>query len=246
MAQALRFAGHLTGAAEAAQAYWDNPLLDNHDFMAQLTGLKRSHAKIVYLGLCYGEGGAKLCHDLGLPTAYAVHFAGKGVKVFSTQDEAMEAAHASGVKTRWYECAGPEGQKILDTFDQRAPFIRQLANVCKYLVELRGWIRTAGGRLLHFPQNKDGSFDWSHKALNRLIQGTSADQNKEAMVALDNEMPELFMQLPVHDELDGSFETVTQGKKAKVIMMECMGKTKVPFRVDDEYGPNWGYIAEAA
>lgn len=246
MAKALRFAGPLTGAAEAAKAYWDDPKLDNHTFMADLTGLKRSHAKIVYLGLCYGEGGAKLCHDLGLPTAYAVRFGGRDVKKYKTQDEAMAAAYASGMKTSWYECAGEEGQQILDKFDQRAPFIRQLANVCKYLVEVRGWIRTAGGRICHFPRNKDGSFDWTHKSLNRLIQGTSADQNKEAMVTLDAEMPELWMQLPVHDELDGSFETVAQGKKAKKIMMECMGETKVPFRVDDEYGPNWGYIAEAA
>lgn len=246
MARELRFSGYLKGAAEACQAYWDNPLLDNHTFMAELTGLKRSHAKIVYLGICYGEGGAKLCHDLGLPTAFAVHFTGRGKKVYATQEEAMIAAAASGVKTRWYECAGEEGQKILDTMDTRAPFIRQLSNVCKYQVELRGWIKTAGGRILHFPRKSDGTFDWTHKALNRLIQGTSADQNKAAMVALDEQMPELWMQLPVHDELDGSFESVAQGKKAKKIMSECMGQTNVPFRVDDEYGPNWGYITEAA
>lgn len=246
MAEELRFAGWLQGAAEACQAYWDNPLLDNHTFMAELTGLKRSHAKIVYLGLCYGEGGAKLCHDLGLATAWAVYVKGRGKKVFQTQEDAMAFCAQSGIRPKYWECAGEDGQKILDTFDQRAPFIRQLSAVFKYMAETRGWIRTWGGRILHFPRRADGSYDWTHKALNRGIQGTSADQNKEAMVCLDEQMPELWMQLPVHDELDGSFESVEQGKKAKKIMAECMGETHVPFRVDDEYGANWGYIAEAA
>jgi DNA polymerase I-like protein with 3'-5' exonuclease and polymerase domains len=66
------------------------------------------------------------------------------------------------------------------------------------------------------------------------------------MVAIDEQMPEVCMQLPVHDELDGSFESVEQGRKCKKIAMECMGQTNVPFRVDDVYGANWGYIAEAA
>jgi DNA polymerase I-like protein with 3'-5' exonuclease and polymerase domains len=246
LARELRFAGHLSQAAMAAEAYWADPKLDNHTFMAKLTGLKRSDAKLVYLGLCYGEGGAKLCRDLGLPTAWAVHFAGRGTKKFHTMEEAMAAAAASGIKAKWYECAGTEGQVILDTFDQRAPFIRQLANLCKYKAELRGFIRTAGGRMLHFPRRADGTFDWTHKALNRLIQGTSADQVKAAIVAIDEAMPELFLNLQVHDELDGSYESPTQGKKSKKIMQECMGDTKVPWRVDDEYGPNWGYIAEAA
>ena len=50
----------LPGAREAAQAYHDDPDLDNHQFMADLTGLKRVFAKNIYLGLTYGEGGAKL------------------------------------------------------------------------------------------------------------------------------------------------------------------------------------------
>ena len=46
----------LPGAREAALAYRANPDLDNHQFMADLTGLKRTYAKLIYLGLCYGEG----------------------------------------------------------------------------------------------------------------------------------------------------------------------------------------------
>lgn len=242
LARRLRLSGRLPGAAEAAQAYNDNPKLDNHDFMAQLTGLKRSSAKIVYLGLCYGEGGAKLCQDLGLPTAWSVAFQDRGIKKYKTMDDAMEAANDFDGVARWFEVAGEEGQKILDTFEQRAPFIKKLADLCKIRAESRGEIRTAGGRLLHFPRKKDGTFDWVHKALNRLIQGTSADQMKTAMVMIDREEPSFFMQLQVHDELDGSTSR-EQGARVARIMRECMGPRKVPFRVDEEYGPNWGEIA---
>jgi Mesyanzhinovviridae DNA polymerase len=246
LAKALGWAGKLQGAQETCQAYWDDPNLDNHDFMAKLTGLKRKFAKNLYLGLCYGEGGAKLCHDLGLPTAWAVVFHGQyGKKIFHTQEAAMEAIENYEGKAHYFETAGPEGQKIIDTFNERAPFIRKLADVCKARVESSGTIRTAGGRLLHFPRKKDGTYDWTHKALNRLIQGTSADQMKAGMVAIDREMPDFFLQLQVHDELDAS-GTREQFAKAAAIMKDCMGQCKVPFRVDVEAGPNWGYIEKVA
>lgn len=246
LARQLGWAGKLQGAEETCQAYWDDPTLDNHEFMAKLTGLKRKFAKNLYLGLCYGEGGAKLCHDLELPTAWAVIFKGRpGKTIFDTQEEAMEAIENYDGVARYFETAGAEGQKIIDTFDARAPFIRKLAEVCKARAESTGCIRTAGGRLLHFPRKKDGSYDYTHKALNRLIQGTSADQMKTGMVLIDEQMPDFFLQLQVHDELDAS-GTREQFRQAAAIMRDCMGKTKVPFRVDVEAGPNWGYIEKVA
>jgi DNA polymerase I-like protein with 3'-5' exonuclease and polymerase domains len=237
----------MRGAAEAAQAYWDNPKLDNHDFMAKLTGLPRKSAKLIFLGLCYGEGGAKLCRDLGLPTSYAVRFEGvRGLTLFDTLDDAMVAADEYPGEASWFEAAGKEGQRIIDKFHERAPYIGQLAELCKRKVKAKGTIRTAGGRVLHFPRRRDGKFDWVHKALNRLIQGSSADQIKTAMVMIDRELPDLFMNLQVHDELDGSCGSVAEAGKAAKIMRECMGATKVPYRVDEEYGPNWGEIQEAA
>lgn len=247
MARELGFSGYLTKAAEAAQAYWDDPLLDNHDFMAALTGLPRKHAKNVYLGLCYGEGAAKLCHDLGLPTVWAVRYKGiKELEKFDHLEDAIQAADRYVGEASWFETAGEEGQKILDTFDARAPFIRQLAKVASYFAKTRGFIRTIAGRILHFPRRKDGSYDWCHKALNRIIQGSSADQNKMAIVEIDREEPDFFLQLTVHDELDGSVADPAQRRRVAAIQRLCAGKTKVPFRVDEEDGDNWGELAAAA
>jgi DNA polymerase I-like protein with 3'-5' exonuclease and polymerase domains len=43
---------------------------------------------------------------------------------------------------------------------------------------------------------------WTYKALNRLIQGSAADQTKKAMLELDKEG--YLAHIQVHDELDFS------------------------------------------
>lgn len=230
-------------AQEAAQAYWDDPKLDNHDFMAKLTGLPRKYAKNIYLGLCYGEGGYKLCEDLGLPTRWAVQRPGRGGETWFHPTRMLAMQHRSELndgKVRVYPTAGEEGQNILNTFDARAPFIKQLANKATERARARGYIVTAGGRRLHFPTDDRGNYEWTHKALNRLIQGSSADQMKTAMVTIDDQMPDVFIQLQVHDELDGSFDNREQAEAVAQLMREAIPGTKVPFRVDVEMGPSWG------
>ena len=233
---------NLPGAREAAQAYHDDPDLDNHQFMADLTGLKRGYAKCVYLGLCYGEGGAKLCDDLGLPTRWALatgSYRDRQVDFFETQEEAMAARYEKEGGFVW-RTAGVEGQNILDTFDERAPFIKLLAEEAKKRVNKRGYIITGGGRRLNFSQKTDGSYDYTHKSLNRLIQGTSADQMKKAMVEIHK--AGYWMMLQVHDETDNSVDDRAEAERIATIMREIM-PARVPFKVDVEVGPSWGEIS---
>ena len=229
----------LPEARKAAQAYHDDPLLDNHQFMADLTGLPRKQAKNIYLGLCYGEGGAKLCRELGLPTRWAL-VTKEGKERFQTFFQSREEAMSASAESHngyVYETAGEEGQQILDTFDARAPFIRLLAKKAEEVAKQRGYIVTGGGRHLHFVQRDDGSYEWTHKSLNRLIQGTSADQTKKAIVALDAEG--YFIQLQVHDEINSSIADEAEGKAQAEIMSNVM-PALVPFRVDTEIGTSWG------
>ena len=73
--------------------------------------------------------------------------------------------------------------------------------------------------------------------LNRLIQGSSADETKEAVVQLD--AAGYFIQLQVHDEVDGSYESREQAEKAADIMRYAVPKC-LPTKVDVECGPSWG------
>lgn len=204
-----------SGGEEAAQKYRDDPLLDNHQMMADITGLPRKQAKNIYLGLCYGMGSGKLAEELGLPTE---------MKFLQS-------------RSRWVKIAGKEAQAVFDRFNTYAPYVRELSEKCQQIAQERGFIRTLLGRRCHFPKAYDGSYDWCHKALNRLIQGSSADQTKAAMVMADE--AGIFLQLQLHDELGQSLTGREQAEQLAHIMRTCV-TLEVPSRVDIELGPSWG------
>lgn len=208
----------LMGAAEAAQRYIDDPNTDNHQMMSDLTGIRRKLAKNIFLGLCYGMGGTKLCREhLHLPTEWIETYSGKMIEV-----------------------AGPEGQKILDQFNAKVPYVKRLAELAMEKANQRGWIRTIYGRICRFPKHKSGrSYEFTYKALNKLIQGSSADQIKKAMVDADAEG--IRIQLQVHDELDLTFWKIEEIKRLKEIM-ETGIPALVPHKVDMEIGPSWGQL----
>jgi DNA polymerase I-like protein with 3'-5' exonuclease and polymerase domains len=239
----------LPGAKAAAQQYRDDPATDNHQMMADMAGVQRKQAKELFLGKCYGMGGAKLCDKLGLPTGWLVVFGWKRdgrSKYFDKRKDAVAFAQEHGIPTEGlarigeagiWRAAAVEGQAIIDRFDEKLPFVKKLARKCQDTAKARGFIRTLSGRRCRFPTRGDKSYDWTHKALNRLIQGGSADQTKKAMV--EGDRAGYYIQLQVHDEIDGSFTD----RKAAEGMAEIMSTTyelNVPFKVDIEMGPSWG------
>jgi DNA polymerase I-like protein with 3'-5' exonuclease and polymerase domains len=80
----------------------------------------------------------------------------------------------------------------------------------------------------------------TYKGLNRLIQGSAADQTKAAMVALHKAGFKLLLQ--VHDEVAISVDTVEEAREAADIMARAV-TLEVPSRVDVETGPSWGEAA---
>ncbi len=215
------------GAVIAGDKYRNDPHADNHTMMARLvyglgddqepTKKQRTNAKIIFLGLCYGMGGAKLARSLGLPTKWIRNRSGRMIEV-----------------------AGDEAQSILDQFDRQVPFIRQLAKKCQATAERRGYIKTISGRRCRFPKKQNGcGYDWGHKALNRLIQGSSGDQTKMIMVAAD--AAGYALQLQVHDELCQTVYSREQGEGLADIMRYTV-KASVPFKVDLEMGSSWGDV----
>lgn len=219
-------------AAEVAERYRVDLSTDPHTLVAQLIAgagpdwkpskQERSEAKIIGLGLAYGMGGAKLARSLGLPTEW------KFIERLG----------------RTIEVAGPEAQSKLDQFHAGVPYVRDLAQKCQAAARSRGYIRTLMGRRCHFPEKPledqkgpNDKYDWLHKALNRLVQGSSADQTKLATVLVDGGGH--FLQLQVHDELDGSCRDRGEGEAIGDLMRNCV-KLRVPCLVDVEVGPSWG------
>lgn len=216
----------LPGAEKMAQAYRDNPDTDFHQMVADMAGIKRKAAKTIGLGLMYGMGKAKLATQLDLPL-----------------DEASE---------------------LIATFHSKVPFLKGTVDAVMKRIEhpaSGGSIRTLLGRKCRFPlweptewgvnkalPREQAIIEYgsrikragTYKGLNRLIQGSAADQTKAGMVALHKAGFRLLLQ--VHDEVALSVKTIDEARAAAEIMAKAV-TLEVPSRVDVETGPSWGEAA---
>jgi DNA polymerase I-like protein with 3'-5' exonuclease and polymerase domains len=213
----------LPGAEKMAQAYRDNPDTDFHQMVADMAGIKRKAAKTIGLGLMYGMGKAKLATQLDLPL-----------------DEASE---------------------LIATFHSKVPFLKGTVDAVMKRIEhpaSGGSIRTLLGRKCRFPlwepvewgvnkalPREQAVMEYgsrikragTYKGLNRLIQGSAADQTKAGMVALHKAGFKLLLQ--VHDEVALSVRNIDEARAAAEIMAKAV-TLEVPSRVDVETGPSWG------
>jgi DNA polymerase I-like protein with 3'-5' exonuclease and polymerase domains len=231
----------LPGADKAAAEYRTNIRTDPHSMTAAMTGLARKSGKIMFLARCYGEGNAKMAVQLGLPTRWALRMVESGeMAYFETRYAAAKARKEYCGDASYFETAGEEAQLIIDQFDNNLPFVRQLAKRAEERARKTGTIELLYGRLLNFETDKQGRYDFVYKALNRKIQGDSGYQSKAAIVAIDREMPHLFLNGQGHDEIDGSFGSFKEMKQAAEIMEQASGPTLVPWRIDIEHGNSWG------
>ena len=200
--------------------------VDLHQMVADIAGIKRKEAKVVNLGIMYGMGKAKLASQLSISEA--------------------------------------EAAQLLDTHKEKVPFVRQLATIASKRAEENGQIRTLLGRVCRFNDYEPKTFGYSqalpleeavkkygsvarlkraftYKALNKLIQGSAADQTKKAMA--DCYEAGLTPLLTVHDELCFSIESDDQAKQIKDIMENGLSDIlKVPSKVDFEAADDWGGI----
>lgn len=223
---------HLAGVSKVVDEYLANPATDFHRLLATHThhvaprGTPFDHWRAITknygLGMIYGMGGPKLCRSLGMPTKWVTKEGRNG--------------------TYQKEVAGDEGQQVMDTFINNAPYIKDMADLCQRQARQRGWIRTIGGRLCRFDRERgwhDPSLggDSVHKALNRLIQGSAADQIKTAMCVLYEEH-EIIPLVTVHDETGASGDQ----EKARVIKhtMETAVPLRIPSLVDCRLASSWG------
>jgi len=216
----------LPGAEKMAQAYRDNPDTDFHQMVADMAGIKRKAAKTIGLGLMYGMGKAKLATQLDLPL-----------------DEASE---------------------LIATFHSKVPFLKGTVDAVMKRIEhpaSGGSIRTLLGRKCRFPlwepvewgvnkalPREQAVMEYgsrikragTYKGLNRLIQGSAADQTKAGMVALHKAGFSLLLQ--VHDEVALSVRNIEEAREAANLMAKAV-TLEVPSRVDVETGPSWGEAA---
>ncbi|MAO22962.1 MAG: hypothetical protein CMJ25_19605 [Phycisphaerae bacterium] len=196
--------------------------VDLHQMVADLAGITRKQAKTVNLGIMYGMGVAKLADQLGIPAG--------------------------------------DAKDLIKRHRSKVPFVKQLADMATKQADKNGQIRTLLGRKCRFhlweplkfgvgkplpheealkEYGKDIKRAFTYKALNRLIQGSAADQTKKAMLDCYNEG--LTPMLTVHDELCFNIESQEQTARIKEIM-ETGVPLKVPSKIDVDIKEDWGEI----
>ena len=207
------------GSQELVEAY-ANADADFHQTVADLVGIDRKQAKTIGLGLMYGMGKNKLANMLGL--------------------------------------GFDEASALIGKFNRRAPFVKMLSDRCMKKANEEGVIRTKLGRKCRFDMWEPRDFGihtpetfenasakygtnnikraFTYKALNRLIQGSAADQTKQAIVAC----VELGYQplLQIHDEL--CFNVLEEDVEKIVRAMEGCVQLNVPSVVDVALGDDFG------
>lgn len=212
------------GASDFVQTFIKNPRTDIHKLVAGIANIDRKAAKTIGLGMTYGMGQKKLIEKLGLSSS--------------------------------------EGYAMTGKYHEAMPYIKPLQMLVSNTADHRGYIKTILGRRCRFelfgprnwtdgivPKKLDEAIKefgmpvtryFLHKALNRLIQGSSADMIKVSLVLLYR--AGIVPNMTVHDENDFSFKTLEECIAARDIMTvdtaKFLGMT-VPLVCDMGLGRTW-------
>jgi len=135
-----------------------------------------------------------------------------------------------------------EGKRVRDAYYAALPEVRQLSIETRNRGKRGQFIRTWGGRAYYREPNDER--DLSYKLLNYLIQGSAADQTKQAMVDWERvRAPHDTLLAAVHDEINVS-APVEDAANAMQRLKNAMNADRfdVPFMSEGYTGPNWGEI----
>ncbi len=223
------------GAEEIRQRYIADPRTDYHDMTRALIyvltqlELERGPTKTINFGLIYGMSQREMARRLHLsPSA---------------------------------------GADLFTKYHKAVPFAKETMDDCSNFAKRNGYIDTILGRRSLFEKWGPADFDadapalsmeaamrrygriqraFTHRALNRKLQGGNADIIKTALVKCwkDGIFAETGVpRLTVHDELD----FIDYGGRGAAFremhhIMESCVKLRVPIICDLEIGPNWGDV----
>ena len=212
-----QFGKPLPGAEQARLAFEQGEKL--YTFFEKTTGLPYDTCKMLCLGISYGMGMSKMAKTLGISDEFC--------------------------------------KTTMRKFNKEAPFLKILFDNVMNKASTKGYIKTILGRRARFDfwtndfnntpvktygyaksKYPDGQLfrAFCSKALNRLIQGSAADQAKVAMVNAYKSGMDL--RLPVHDEINAMVADEQESNKLKEIMEQAI-PLRVPVVADIDLGGTW-------
>lgn len=211
--QEIRILAHFEDGS-LCEAYRANPQLDPHQMAIDLINQM--------IGVLYVRKDVKI-------TGFSIIY-GSGVKGLSGQLQRPE----------------DQARAIKEAYLAAMPGVRDLMRDVQGRGRSGQCIRTWGGRIYFAEPSKtvDGRvWDFSYKLLNYLIQGSAADQTKEALCQWrerSGQSPDSIFLATVHDEINLSAPQESWKEDMK-FLRECMNADRfdVPMLSEGFFGPNW-------
>ncbi len=223
----FRCGAHLQNDPNVIRAYQENPALDYHQIVSDMTGIPRNapyagapYTKQINLGLSFGAGVGKLAFMMGMP--YTVRES----------------------RGRMQYIAGPEATTIFDLYHNKLPKVKEFMKKAENVAKDSHYVKTAIGRRLRFPHGFG-----AHKAAGLLYQAYAADLHKFGLVAVDKcireEKMDARLMMSCHDEVgisaprDEYIQRRTREVYTNFNSDSSVVKMRVPITASANYGANW-------
>jgi DNA polymerase I-like protein with 3'-5' exonuclease and polymerase domains len=235
------------GAKRAADMYRTNPNTDFHDYVAEITRLPRRRAKDVNFAKSYGAGIPKFALMTGMGENEAA-------VVMEQYDRELPFVQEAYKEYMWM--AAREGYiELIDGarshFNLHEPQAFRNFNIKEWkdrypdekIETFSCPIEEAQERVKndHHPWHKQKlRRSFTHKAFNRMIQGSAARQIKKAMVLVHNAGYKILLQM--HDELCTSLNDPAHAKVIAEIMEHAVPSITIPMLTDIKLGKSWGEL----
>jgi DNA polymerase I-like protein with 3'-5' exonuclease and polymerase domains len=196
--QELRILAHYENGV-LLRAYEEDPWMDMHVFVQKMISsilgmeIKRKPIKILNFGLIYGMGIGKLAKSMGLPVDLAT---------------SIRQAHRRGI-----------------------PGVEDLMRGLKDRAARNQPLRTWGGREyyceepreIELPGGHKKTITFEYKMLNTLIQGSAADNTKQAMINYSQIAQDGVLDLNVHDELMAEAPAKARASEMRLLRDAMLG-----------------------
>jgi DNA polymerase I-like protein with 3'-5' exonuclease and polymerase domains len=231
------------GANRAADMYRNDPNTDFHDYVAEITKLKRKRAKDVNFAKSYGAGVAKFALMTGMSEE-------ESRKTMAQYDDEMPFVREAADHYSRY--AANNGYiKLIDGarnhFNLWEPVFRDFAKEYEAKRQNTNIDTLPCSEAESKRRKEDSKHPWygermkrayTHKAFNRMIQGSAARQIKKAMVDIDKAGFHPLLQL--HDELGFSFTKKEHAFECAQLMEQALPIITIPMLTETKWGDSWG------
>ena len=223
----FRCGAHLQNDPSVIAAYEENPKLDYHQIVSDMTGIPRNppyagapNTKQINLSLSFGAGVGKLAYMMGMP---------------------YELKEKNG---KMQFVAGEEAIRIFNLYHEKLPAVKRFLTQATTVAKSTGFVKTQTGRRLRFPKGQG-----THKAGPFLCQSYAADLHKAGLVAVDaairqGKLPARLM-MSCHDEIGVSMHPDEVVKAQILREYTDFGpdaprvRMRVPIQASADYGANW-------